>query len=233
MSENPVPDRREGEKPLREEPPVRKQHFRGFCERHSFLLGKVLLVLVIAVAALLVFTALGMTRTNVSSHVAELGLRNIGELSTQAGYFTSVQTIEKSRDVFGVTVPGTKSSYVYSYNGIVKAGVDFEDIRLEVDEQKHVIHVYLPEFRITSAEIDPDSFVLYNDGSNLFTSLKLEDVNRSNAEMIRVTKETAIKNGILDSARDNAQVLIRGFLSTVYDMNVYRIEFHYADKAGK
>ena len=74
-------------------------------------------------------------------------------------------------------------------------------------------------------EIQEDSFVLYNDGSNLFTSLKMEDVNESLAELKRNARETAIRNGILENARDNAETLIRGFLASAYDMNAYTVVF--------
>jgi hypothetical protein len=94
-----------------------------------------------------------------------------------------------------------------------------------VDEKNHVITVALPPCEILSTEIDENSFVLYNDGTNLFTSLKLEDVDKSNAELKKAARETAIKNGILENARSNAELLIRGFLSGVYDLNTYEVRF--------
>ena len=205
----------------------------GRPRRRRFLGGRLLIFLLCVLVVGAGVWWLSGSRRAITANVTEMGLRNIGEMATQAGYFTSVQTIEKSRDVFGIEVPGTRSSYVYSYDGDIKAGLDFSDVEIQVNELTRVITVRLPEIRILSVEIQEDSFVLYNDGSNLFTALKLEDVNRSNAEMIRVTKETAIKNGILESARDNAEVLIRGFLSTAYDMNVYTIEYHYTDNTGE
>ncbi|MBO7661882.1 MAG: DUF4230 domain-containing protein [Clostridia bacterium] len=179
-------------------------------------------ILLLAVAGLAVFA--GQLTGNISRTTA-FGLKNIGELATQAGYFTTVQTISKSRDVLGIVVPGTQSNYVYSYDGVIKAGIDFGEIEVSVDDLRHEITIRFPEFRILSTEIDDDSFTLYNDGANLFTSLKLEDVDRSNAELKKAARETAIRNGILDNARTNAELLVRGFLAGMYDLSVYTIRF--------
>lgn len=179
-------------------------------------------LLLLAVAGLAVFAA---QLTGNISRTTAFGLKNIGELATQAGYFTTVQTISKSRDVLGIVVPGTQSNYVYSYDGVIKAGIDFEELDISVDDLRHEITIRFPEFRILSTEIDDDSFTLYNDGANLFTSLKLEDVNRSNTELKKAARETAIRNGILENARTNAELLIRGFLAGMYDLSVYTIRF--------
>ena len=199
--------------------------FGRFCRRHAFRPGRLMLLLL----AMLILAGglfwLGGSRLAVSSRVTEMGLRNIGEMATQAGYFTSVQTIEKSRDVFGIEVPGTRSNYVYSYDGEIKAGLNFEEVRVNVNELTRVITVRLPEIRILNVEIKEDSFRLYNDGTNLFTSLKMEDVNESLAELKRNARETAIQNGILKNARENAETLIKSFLASTMDLNVYTVRF--------
>ena len=91
----------------------------------------------------------------------------------------------------------------------------------------------LPEIRILSVEIQEDSFKLYNDGSNLFTSLKMEDVNESLAELKKAARETAIRNGILVNARENAETLIRSFLAQMADLNIYSIRFEAEEMEGE
>ena len=202
-----------------------RSRFVRYCRKHSYRplpVAAFFVILVLVIAALGFFSLQG-TRT--ASKTSALSLKDIGELATQAGYFTTVQTIYKSRDVLGWEVPGTQSNYVYSYDGTIKAGINFEDLQLEVDRETRTITVTFPEFRILSTEIDDDSFVLYNDGANLFTSLKLEDVDKSNAELKQTARETAIKNGILENARSNAEVLVRGFLASMYDLSVYTVVF--------
>ena len=199
--------------------------FTAFCRRHAFRPGRVLLflfIMIFAISALMILTR--QPARNVSK-TTSFGLENIGELATQAGYFTTVQSIHKAREIFGLTIPLTESNYVYSYDGTIKAGIDFADVDMEVDDENHLIRIIFPEFRILSTEIKDDSFVVFNDGTNPFTSLKLEDVQRGNAQLKQEAMKTAIDNGILESARTNAEMLIRGFLAGAYDLNVYTIEF--------
>ena len=108
----------------------------------------------IILAVLVIVLALGIGKTLVNSQkTTQIGFENIGELATQAAYCTEVNVTEASRDLWGVTIPFTQSKYVYSYDIILKAGLDFGQIQWDVDERNHVIHVRLPEIRVLSNEI--------------------------------------------------------------------------------
>ena len=211
---------------MEQKPEKKPGRFRRYCQRHAFRPGSVIFFAVLLVVILGALGYLGATGTRFFSKTTRLGLKDIGELATQAGYFTSVQTINKSRNIFGIEIPGTQSNYIYSFDGTIKAGIDFQDIQLEVDDTRHVIKVTFPEFKILSTEIKDDSFILYNDGANPFTSLKVEDVQKGNAALKESARQTAIDNGILVNARTNAEVLVKGFLASMYDLTVYTVEFY-------
>ena len=203
-----------------------KRHnpFSRFCEKHRF--SPVGLVAGIVIVLLLIGSGvLFGTLTRISSRPVRLGFENIGELATQSGYFTSVQDISKTRTVLGINVPFTTSKYIFSYDGTIKAGLDFEKIEIDEDRATRTVRVTLPEIRILSIEIDTDSLKVYDERKNIFSPLKLDNVNTSLAALKEEARKTAIDNGILDNARDNAQVLIRGFLSSTYSPDEWTIEF--------
>ena len=186
-----------------------------------------LLILLIVLAFILRGPIVEFTRTNskVSSDTITFGLRNIGELATQAGYFTNVQTIMNSREVFGVTIPFTQSKYIFSYNGIVKAGFNFSDVHVDKDDVHKKLIVTLPEAYILSAQIDENTFKVYDESRNVFTPLKLEKINQSLVELKEQAKKNAIANGILEAARSNAEILLKGFLGSFLDKSQYSVEF--------
>ena len=72
----------------------------------------------------------------------ESGLRDIGELSTAEYYFTRSETVQDSKKIdltsiginFIADIPLTSNSFTYSYDGSVKAGIDFSEIKSEVDQ---------------------------------------------------------------------------------------------------
>ena len=109
-----------------EKTPVNR--FKRYCERHSFRPVSVLsfLLTIVLVIALLGFFSL--QKTGNESKTTSLGLKDIGELATQAGYFTTVQTIYKSRDVLGWEVPdeflvGYGLDYAERYRNLPCIGV--------------------------------------------------------------------------------------------------------------
>ncbi|MBQ6374349.1 MAG: DUF4230 domain-containing protein [Clostridia bacterium] len=173
------------------------------------------------------------TMTHISSKPTRLSFKNIGELATQAAYFTSVQDISKTRTVLGINVPFTTSKYIFSYDGTIKAGLDFEAIELVADDATKTLTVRLPEAGILSTEIDTDSLKIYDERKNVFSPLKLDNINESLAKLKQEAQASAIENGILDNAVENAKVLIRGFLSSAYDLDVWTVDFSMNEEAGE
>lgn len=160
-----------------------------------------------------------------SSRTTNFGLENIGELATQAGFFTNVQVIEDDVDVFGVHVPLTTSKYVFSYDGTVKAGINFEDVRYSVNELCKKVKITLPEIRIFSVDVDENSLEIYDERQSIFTPLSIEDVQASRIALEEEVRNQAIANDILKEAENNAKLLIQGFLSASFDPEVYTFEF--------
>lgn len=188
----------------------------------------ILLVLILALSVRLIYFE---SSNSIGSRTVSFGLRNIGELATQSGYFTNVQVISDARQIFGFNIPFTSSKYIFSYDGLIKAGYDFSAIELDVDDDAHTIHVKLPQARILSIEIQEDSFTVYDESQSIFTPLNLADVNQSQVYLKEQASRNAISNGILDAARTNAETLIELFLSNTYDPQVYSIVFESADAA--
>ena len=115
------------------------------------------IILTIAILAAVFGAGVGVRSVLVSGNkLTRLGFEDIGELATQAAYCTEVNVTEGAREIFGLTIPFTQSKYVYSYDVVIKAGLDFGDIDWTVGED--TITVRLPEIRILSSEIDLDSF---------------------------------------------------------------------------
>ncbi len=160
------------------------------------------------------------------SNMTEFGMKDIGELATQSGYFTIVNVLDDSVKLWDWNVPLTSSRYIFSYDGVAKAGVDFAEIDYSVSESKHEIEISLPQARLLNVEIDENSLEIYDEHKNIFTPLSLEDVKQSRITMIDEIKERAVANGLLEQANANAKMLIRGFISGQYDLSLYTIKFN-------
>lgn len=155
----------------------------------------------------------------------KLGFEDIGELATQAAYTTIVEDTDVSRELFGVSIPFTQSQLIYSYDVIVKAGLDFDQVKWTVNESE--IRVSMPEIRILGSELQFDSFKTYYEKESIFRPVKMEENNQAIQKMVKKAENTAAENGLLDNARENAELIIKGFIYQNFDSEEYQVTFAY------
>ncbi|MDR3299443.1 MAG: DUF4230 domain-containing protein, partial [Candidatus Accumulibacter sp.] len=55
----------------------------------------------------------------------------IGEWACLAYYYTNVVTDVDQREIFGMGIPGTTKKFIFSYDGVIKLGVDTDGIMIE------------------------------------------------------------------------------------------------------
>ena len=185
---------------------------------YQYVIGAVVAAALCA-AAVLTFRASRSTR----GETAKIGFEDIGELATQAAYCREVQVTEAARELFGVTIPFTQSKYIYSYDVVIRAGVDFGDIAWSLEED--TIEVRLPEARVLSCEVDLDSFRVYHEEESIFRPITLEENNAALADLKRRAEEDAVANGLLTDARENAERILTLFFAGEYDPQEYEIRF--------
>ena len=164
-------------------------------------------------------------KNKMESRTVAFGLRDIGELVTQAGYFTNVQKQNEDQKLFGMSVPFTASQYIFSYDGVVKAGLDFSKIEVQIDDANKLATVKLPKIEIFDISIDNESLKIYDESQSIFTPLHITDLNDAQKQLKEEVRQTAIDNGILEGAARNAKVLISSFLSGTLELKNYTIEF--------
>ncbi|MDO4337870.1 MAG: DUF4230 domain-containing protein [Eubacteriales bacterium] len=157
------------------------------------------------------------------SKTTKIGFEDIGELATQSVYCTEVNVTDASRKLFGVDIPFTQSKYIYSYDIVIKAGYDFEEIGWDID--KTTIKVKLPEVQILSSEINMDSFKLYHEEESVFRQITMSENNAAIKSMKENAEENAIANGLLDNARCNAETILTSFFANAYNLEKYEIIF--------
>ena len=165
----------------------------------------VVALIVILICITIIAVMLIQTRKNqVESRTVAFGLKDMGELVTQAGYFTNVQSNTSTRQLFGMDIPFTTSKYIYSYDGVVKAGLDFAKLEVQVDDANRTVAVKMPAIEILDVNIDNDSLKIYDESQSIFTPLHISDVNEAQIELKKQVEQTAIDNGILEEAEKNA-----------------------------
>ena len=125
-----------------------------------------------------------------------------------------------------MTIPFTQTKYIYTYNSVVKAGIDFSKVKVtDRSGPSKKIYVEIPKVKVLSTTIDYDSFKVYHEEESIFSPISLEEHNASIKELEKTARKDAIANGLLDNAYDNAKKMLQAFLEQSYDSKRYTIVF--------
>lgn len=184
-----------------------------------------LVVFIVIVVAILITVFMSGRSMGSRAKTTKLGFSDIGELATQVGYFTNVQVIEGDHKLWGLTIPLTRSKAIFSYDGTIKAGIDFSQIEYQVDNSSHTVTVHLPEVQVFDVTVDEDSLMVYDERVSIFTPIKIDDFSDARAQMQETVRNDAVENGLLDQAEENAKRLIQSFLATEYNPGEYQYVF--------
>ena len=211
--------REQMERKNRKEEKTKNSKVGRFVRRNFWTIFK-LAALVVIVAVI----GIGVRNIHVSdSKTTKIGFEDIGEMATQSAYCTEVNVTEDAKELYGMRIPFTQSKYIYSYDIVIKAGYDFNEI--EWKEKNKTIEVKLPEAKVLSNELDMDSFKVYHEEESIFSKITLEENNDAVKKMKLNAQENAIANGLLENARSNAETMLTGFFADEYDLDEYKIVF--------
>ncbi len=202
-------------------------------------------VIIIALAACLI---VGMVTGNIKlinnedpskpdTDTVRLRLEDIGQLNTQEAYVTEVNSTKDAKQLFGVDVPFTKSTLIYSYNFKVTAGYDFSQIELNEtpggsSDKKGIVTVSMPAAQVTGTEPVKDSLKVYEENESVFNRISLSENDEALNNMRDQAEKDAVANGLLDAAQNNAKTLLTSFLQDVYPQDKYEIRFQDSQSAG-
>jgi len=160
---------------------------------------------------------------SINTETIREGIANMGTLITQEYYFTQVEKYTKEMTIMKFIT--SSSEFIYSYDGSVTAGVDFEKIAITKDDEAKTITIDIPDSEIFSVNIDKDTFKIYSEKDSLWNPLKLEDYNTSLAKFEAAAKEKALASGILEKSDAQAKALIENFVNSLPETSKYSIEF--------
>ena len=71
------------------------------------------------------------------------------------------------------------------------------------------------------------SFQTYYENESIFRPVKIDENNQAIQEMVKKAETTAVENGLLENARENAEMMIKGFIYQNFDSQEYQISFTY------
>ena len=101
----------------------------------------------------------------------------------------------------------TTSNYIFTYNVVIKAGYDLENIKDDGgNESTQTITVTLPK-------------------ASIFDSY-LDDIHKEKKRMLKEAKQDAIKGGLYEKTAEHAKVVITDYIHSLKGYENYNVVFN-------
>lgn len=160
----------------------------------------------------------------ITKNQLEQQLSSLSELVTAKYFYRNATRKEASKTwLWGWTLPFSDTSLLAAYDGTIKAGIDFKAIDVNVNERQHIITVTLPASKITDNNIPQETINVLEVKNNLFSEVTFNDYNQFISEEKKVMEETAIAQGLLQEANEEAKAIITAFLIQIPGMDTYKL----------
>ena len=128
---------------------------------------------------------------------------NVSDLSTFEAIYNGIASVANEEKPENI-------DYYVSYEAKVKAGIDFEKVDLEVNEDERIITVTLPEVKITDVNVDIASldYIFMNKRANTET-VSAQAYKKCIDD---VTKESNSTTAIYELAKQNARNIVEALI---------------------
>lgn len=174
----------------------------------SVLVGS--MVLAALVVGILFAVGVVKIKPGLQNNSLTAGFKSIAELSVEEYYFKDVAQLDESAKPLGIELPFTNKKILLTYQGSVKAGVrNFEAVEVSIDEGSKKIVVKAPKVEVLDTKIDNSSVKVFDEKSNLFNSIKVEDTTNLLAGKQTEATDKAVEAGILDRAQHRAEEILK------------------------
>ena len=175
---------------------------------------KIIIVLIITVVVLASIIAISM-KSNKGKHTITASsslekIIEINELSTVDYTYNAIATKYKNEKKKSEGV-----EYYVAYEGVVTAGIDFNEMKIDVDEKEKIINITLPEVEIQSVRVNMGTmdyiFVEKQKESDSISQAAYKLCKNDLKE--RLSKE----ENLYDNAKENAISAVEGLLKPWID----------------
>lgn len=118
----------------------------------------------------------GESPTKVTSDLLSQQIQSISELATVEYSYTNMGKFENQATFYGWKVPFTTKSFIISYDGKIKAGIDMSLVEVKMNNEK--IDIHIPKAKILTHEIDEKSIEVFDETHNIFNQISITDYNQ-------------------------------------------------------
>lgn len=203
-----------------------KRRKRGFSRVKLFFFALIL-------GAALAFCAVGYldvqpAAPTITSSLLKEELKYVKDLVTVEYRYTNADKAEfPGRVLFGQSVPFTGKSFIVSYDGVIKYGVDLSAVDIRVSEGAKTVTVRIPPSKVISHEIPEAGFRALDEKNGLFNKIHIDDVTEFRRTQKEAMEAKAVSMGLPRQAQEQSGAAIEALLRATPGMGEYQLKMQY------
>lgn len=191
--------------------------------------GKRILILAVIAALVLVGVfAMGVLQGRgreekpvITSDLISQQLLAVSDLATVEYRYTNMGKFEHQIDFYGWKVPLTTKSFIVSYDGAIRAGIEVKDMK--IDTLGDTVTVTLPRAKVLTHEIFDDSLQIFDEKQFIFNPLQINDYTGFTADQRGKIEQRALENGLLQEAQTKAEEVVRSLFTLMPGTQEYTL----------
>lgn len=179
-------------------------------------IGGVIAIIVLVIAILFCQVdhyASGSNNDKITSTTIKNQLTEINELALYSYDYSKVGKFSNKLSFNGWKIPLTQKTFIITYDGSIKAGIDLKQAKISIDNEQ--LNITLPAAKILSHEIDEKSIEVYDESSNIFNQISINDYKSFATKEKKKNEKEAISNGILEKSKTKAEQTLTTYLQAI------------------
>ena len=174
------------------------------------------------------FDAAQPASPTITSSILKEELKYVKDLVTVEYRYTNADKAEFPGHVlFGQSVPFTGKSFIVSYDGVIKYGVDLSAVEIRVSEAAKTVTVTVPRSKVISHEMPEEGFRALDEKNGLFNRIQIDDVTEFRRTQKDAMEAKAVEMGLPRQAQEQSGNAIEALLRATPGMDEYQLNIKY------
>lgn len=131
-------------------------------------------------------------------------IEQIIEVSTTKYTYSNIITITKDKSFKNIKIPFSEKSFIIKYNGVIKGGVSFSDIKI-VDYDRKNISLEIEKCSIIDNYIDDKNVYVYDIKNSIFNKVDVNEVLEELSKSKKEYENKVIKEGFMEEVKSNTK----------------------------
>lgn len=153
--------------------------------------------------------------TIITQEMLSSTISKIAELSTLERTYVETYDYTEHKQVGGVNVPFTGAKCTVVYDGIIKAGINLEDIDINIDEESKEVTVKLGNVKILSHTQFEDTLKIVDSNESILKTIDQKAVfDELESEKSNIEKKI-ISNGFLTESKAETKAKVKSLVESI------------------